>query len=174
MRTADNSPKCTKCSTWSARVQATCPWGPTLRGQVCAHEKLPPFASSTVSGCRAQLNFSQCQTQHRSVCPSQKSGGDHMPLCGTWSSGQVSSRVCVRSKGRVLVSVHFPFVKTARLPRGSRPQVQSLREKGWRPPPPFSRSPFPVQRRNARATEQRLSGSAPCLRAEAAMRTPSL
>ena len=40
---------------------------------------------------------------------------------------QVSSRVCVCSTGRVLVSVHFPSVKTVRLPRGSRPQVQSLR-----------------------------------------------
>ena len=53
------------------------------------------------------------------------------------------------------------FVKTARLLWGSRPQVPTLREKGWRPPPtcPFFADPRPLSSRgllvNATCTNNR-------------------
>ena len=50
-----------------------------------------------------------------------------------WRRRQVSSRVCVCSTGRVLMSLCCPFVKTTPAYRGVTPSFRVCVEKGWRP-----------------------------------------
>ena len=51
--------------------------------------------------------------------------------------GQVSSRVCVCSKGQVLLSVHFLLSRLLAYRGAHARKFRVCVEKGWRPPPPF-------------------------------------